>query len=82
LLPDGQLIILMADHQTSGGYPRIGSVISADLPLVAQCGPGDGVSFQMVTIDEAERLALRFETELSFLRVGCRLQALNASYRS
>jgi len=82
LLPDGQLIILMADHQTSGGYPRIGSVISADLPLVAQCGPGDGVSFQMVTIDEAERLALRFETELSFLRVGGRLQALNASYRS
>ncbi len=82
LLPDGQLIILMADHQTSGGYPRLGNVITADLPLVAQCGPGDGVGFQLVTIDEAERLAQRFESELNFLRVGCRLQAPNASYRS
>ena len=36
LLPDGQLIVLMADHQTTGGYPRIGHVISADLPFLAQ----------------------------------------------
>ena len=69
---------LMADHQTSGGYPRIANVISADLPMLAQCGPGDGVSFQIVDSDEAERLALRFERELNFLRVGCRLQKLNA----
>jgi len=78
LLPDGQLIVLMADHQTSGGYPRIANVISADLPLLAQCGPGDGVSFEIVTVDEAERLALRFERELNFLRLGCRLQRQNA----
>ena len=78
LLPDGQLIVLMADHQTSGGYPRIGNVISADLPLLAQCGPGDGVSFQIVTPEDGERLAMRFERELNFLRVGCRLQRLNA----
>ncbi len=82
LLPDGQLIVLMADHQTSGGYPRIGNVISADLPIIAQCGPGDGVSFQLITIGEAERLSSRFETELNFLRAGCKLQAQNASYRS
>ena len=74
LLPDGQTIILMADHQTSGGYPRIANVISVDLPVLAQCGPGDGVSFEMVSIEEAERLALQFEAELNFLRVGCRLQ--------
>ena len=74
LLPDGQMIILMADHQTSGGYPRIANVISVDLPVLAQCGPGDGVSFEMVSIEEAERLALQFEAELNFLRVGCRLQ--------
>ena len=78
LLPDGQLIVLMADHQTSGGYPRIGNVISADLPLLAQCGPGDGVSFEKVSIDVAEGLALQFENELNFLRVGCRLQKQNA----
>jgi antagonist of KipI len=74
LLPDGQLIVLMADHQTSGGYPRIANVISADLPLLAQCGPGDGVSFEMTSHDTAERAVLRFESELNFLRVGCRLQ--------
>ena len=78
LLPDGQLIVLMADHQTSGGYPRIANVISADLPILAQCGPGDGVSFRVVGADEAERLAMRFERELNFLRVGCRLQRQNA----
>jgi antagonist of KipI len=74
LLPDGQMIILMADHQTSGGYPRIANVISADLPILAQCGPGDGVSFAMTSIEEAESLALRIETELNFLRIGCRLR--------
>ena len=36
LLPDGQLIVLMADHQTIGGYPRIGCVIEADLPRLSQ----------------------------------------------
>lgn len=82
LLPDGQLIILMADHQTSGGYPRIGNVISADLPILAQCGPGDGVSFALVAIEDAERLALKFESELNFLRVGCRLRNQYAGDRS
>jgi antagonist of KipI len=82
LLPDGQLIVLMADHQTSGGYPRIGNVISVDLPLLAQLGPGDGVSFGLVSIDDAEMLAERFEQELNYLRVGCRLQTQNAADRS
>ncbi len=74
LLPDGQMIILMADHQTSGGYARIANVISVDLPLLAQCGPGDSVRFETVSIEEAENAALQFERELNFLRVGCRLQ--------
>ena len=78
LLPDGQLIVLMADHQTSGGYPRIGNVISTDLPLLAQCGPGDGVGFTIVSIEEAENASLQFERELNYLRVGCRLQRHNA----
>lgn len=79
LLPDGQMIVLMADHQTSGGYPRIGNVISADLPTLAQCGPGDEIRFEVVTIEEAERLAMSFEQELNYLRVGCRLQGQNAN---
>jgi antagonist of KipI len=70
LLPDGQLIVLMADHQTSGGYPRVGHVISVDLPLVAQLGPGDKIAFKIVDIDEAERAAERLETDLNKLRTA------------
>ena len=73
LLPDGQLIVLMADHQTAGGYPRIANVISADLPLLSQLGPNDGVSFHLVPIEEAERLAAEFERDLCRLRTGIRL---------
>ena len=74
LLPDGQLIVLMADHQTSGGYPRIANVIDADLPLLAQLGPGDGVSFHLVTIEEAERAIFALERDLNLLRVGVSLK--------
>lgn len=73
LLPDGQLIVLMADHQTAGGYPRIANVISADLPLLAQLGANDGVSFHRVSIEEAERAAAEFERDLCRLRTGIHL---------
>jgi antagonist of KipI len=76
LLPDGQMVILMADHQTSGGYPRIGNVVSVDLPILAQLGPGDKVGFHLVSIEEAERLALRFERDLCFLKLGCRFAGI------
>jgi antagonist of KipI len=70
LLPDGQMIILMADHQTTGGYPRIAHVVTRDLPLVAQLGANDGIGFHLVTIAEAEKLALEFERDLKILRIG------------
>jgi len=73
LLPDGQIIVLMADHQTTGGYPRIGILASVDIPLMAQLGPGDEVTFDLVEHAEAERLAVRFEKELAFLRTGIRV---------
>ena len=69
-LPNGQLIVLMADHQTSGGYPRIGNVISADLPLLAQLTAGNTVRFRAVQIEEAEFAAARFEHELRMLKTG------------
>ena len=74
LLPDGQLIVLMADHQTSGGYPRLATVIDVDLPLLAQLSPGDGVGFHLVTIDEAEDAKLQFEREVALLRTGLDLR--------
>ncbi len=58
--PDGQPIIMLADHQTSGGYPKIATVIQADLPLLAQCLPGDKVRFAAVTLDEAQKFAVHF----------------------
>lgn len=70
LLPDGQMIILMADAQTSGGYPRIAHVAAVDLPIVAQLGAGDKINFQIVSLADAENLTLEFEKDLSFLRIG------------
>jgi 5-oxoprolinase (ATP-hydrolysing) subunit C len=50
---DGQLIILMADRQPTGGYPKIGTVIRADLPRLAQMRAGNNLRFQAVTVAEA-----------------------------
>jgi KipI family sensor histidine kinase inhibitor len=52
---DGQPIVLMADHQTIGGYPVIATVVSADIPLLAQCLPGSRLRFAPTTIEEAQR---------------------------
>jgi antagonist of KipI len=49
----GQPILLMADRQTTGGYPKIATVITADLPLAGQLAPGDWIEFQPCTRAEA-----------------------------
>jgi allophanate hydrolase subunit 2 len=51
--PSGEPILLMADRQTTGGYPQIGTVISADLPLAGQLAPGDWIEFAWCTRLEA-----------------------------
>jgi len=51
---DGQPIVLLADHQTTGGYPLIATVSSADLPLLAQLAPGDRLRFRAVSVAEAQ----------------------------
>ncbi len=52
----GQPIVMMSDHQTTGGYTQIGVVARADLPLLAQCQPGvSQVRFRAVTPDEARQ---------------------------
>ncbi|MFB9331038.1 biotin-dependent carboxyltransferase family protein [Paenibacillus aurantiacus] len=72
--PDGNPIVLMADRQTTGGYPRIAQVASVDLPLLAQLKPGDWVVFEAATAGEAERLLLARERDLAQLRTGIRLK--------
>jgi antagonist of KipI len=74
ILPDGQLIILMADHQTTGGYPRIANVIAQDLPSLAQRGANDKVYFELISLEEAEQIAVKFERDLNLLKIGCRFQ--------
>lgn len=55
--PHGQPILLMADAQTTGGYPVIATVISADLALAAQLLPGDAMRFRRVSVAEAHMAA-------------------------
>jgi antagonist of KipI len=52
--PSGQPIVLMADHQTTGGYPRIAEVIAADVPRFAQLKPGATLRFARATLAEAD----------------------------
>ena len=54
---NGLPIVLLVDRQTTGGFPKIATVISADIPLLAQLGPGDRLRFTPVTRDEAEAAA-------------------------
>lgn len=68
---DGQPIVLMADRQTTGGYAKIATVISADLPAMAQARIGAKVSFRSVSVDEAQDLAVGVEKTLSTLQSGC-----------
>lgn len=63
---DGVPYILGPECQTTGGYPRIGTVISADLPRALQAGPGAPLRFRFVTLDEA-RAAVFGRPEVSAL---------------
>jgi len=56
ILGDGTPIVLMRDHQPTGGYPRLATIISADLDRFAQLRPGAKVAFRPVTVDHAHRL--------------------------
>ncbi|AZB43930.1 biotin-dependent carboxyltransferase family protein [Bacillus sp. FJAT-42376] len=64
----GQPIILMADHQTTGGYPKIGQVIADCLPALAQLKPGEKIRFEETTVEEAQILLVKREKEIEFLR--------------
>ena len=55
VLPSGEALLLMADRQTVGGYPKIAVVISADLPKAAQLCPGHRIQFRAVSLEEAHQ---------------------------
>ena len=62
---DGNPIIMLSDHGTIGGYPKIAVVVSADLDRLAQTIPGSKIKFKLIELPEAERLfkLYNFETE-------------------
>ncbi len=68
--PDGNPIILMADHQSIAGYPKIAQVIGADLPRLAQMRPGSSISFCEVSMEEAEGRLLEQERYLHSLKIA------------
>ena len=63
----GMPIILMADHQTTGGYAKIATVISADLPKLAQLKPYNKVCFDVVDVKKAQDLAIKQKKYISNL---------------
>ena len=74
LLPNGQLIILMADHQTTGGYPIIGHIILADFCSLAQGNISDTISFTLVKQSQAEEAFLSQQRHLLQLQNACNLR--------
>jgi antagonist of KipI len=68
LPPGADPIVLMADRQTTGGYPRLGEVATVDLPVMAQLCPGDSVRFSEISLAEAQALYLERERTIAALR--------------
>jgi antagonist of KipI len=79
LLPGGQLIILMADHQTIGGYPRIAHVISAHLPIIAQKEPNHVMQFRLTSLETSEAKIVKQQKYLREIQTACkfRVESLN-----
>lgn len=59
--PAGCPIVMLADHQTTGGYAKIGTVISTDIPAIGQRKPGEKVRFSYISVEEAQKLNLEQE---------------------
>ena len=61
---NGNMVLLMADCQTTGGYPRIAQVAAVDMPLCGQLKPGDVIYFKEISRHEAEMLYIDIEQQL------------------
>ncbi|ARD49067.1 biotin-dependent carboxyltransferase family protein [Sporosarcina sp. P33] len=70
--PNGKPIILMADRQTAGGYPKIAQVITADLGSLSQVKPNSKLHFQLITHAEAERELIAKEELINQIKIGIR----------
>ncbi len=71
--PDGNPIILLADAQTVGGYPKIAHVAQVDIQKIAQLKPNDKIVFEKITLKEAERLYFEREKDIVKLKNSMKL---------
>jgi antagonist of KipI len=71
---EGNPIVLLADRQTTGGYPKIGQIATVDLPIMAQLKPGDKVQFTEVSHEVAQQLYLDLEKQIHQLKQGISLK--------
>ncbi|WP_231277433.1 biotin-dependent carboxyltransferase family protein, partial [Clostridium botulinum] len=72
--PDGNPIVLLADRQTTGGYPKIGEIITIDIPRIAQLKPGDNLSFEEISLVEAQKLYIKREKDIQALKTSLLLK--------
>lgn len=82
-LPDGGLIVLMADHQTTGGYPRLGHIASAHLPRLAQRGVHEPFHLFPVSVEDAEKMVFSLQQDIRMIHRDClaKLNAFHAQHR-
>lgn len=71
LLPNAELIITMSDGQTTGGYPRIGSIITADMPYLGQLAPGNEVQFLLINLEKARHLYFHNNEKNIYIQSAC-----------
>lgn len=74
LLPSGDLIVLMADHQSTGGYPRLAHVAAVDVPRLAQYRFNEQVVFELIGVAQAEDLLIGRDQSLQQLQGACALR--------
>jgi antagonist of KipI len=74
LFPDGQLVILMADHQTTGGYPRVAQIISSSLGVLAQKKPHEQIKFTITGLDTAHEKMMERKKFLEQLKNTCKFK--------
>jgi antagonist of KipI len=74
LLPDGQLIVLMADAQVSGGYPKLGFVIENDVSKLSQLGFQSKIEFEMVSYEHAVKIMLQTEKSFDQIKKSLKLR--------
>ena len=71
---DGNPIVLLADRQTTGGYPKIGQVASVDLPLISQLKPGQQLRFKEISLADAQQRWIEQEQSIRQLKAAIKLK--------